>query len=138
MHESVRERMKREDDRRGNKESKTDGGGVKKREHFVSLPEAGLLSLCFIFRGSHYSGMMLQNRYQIYWYIHTPSSLTNSKTLYNTNGHNLMHMNSFDPQEILRSCSYCSNLILSTNLGIEYELSSGPTSQEQASEHCEY
>ncbi len=66
-HESVRERMKREGDGKGNRGSKT--RGEKKKEHFVSLPEADLFTSWLIFRASHCSGMVLENRYQIYWYI---------------------------------------------------------------------
>lgn len=83
MCESVRERMKREDDGRGNKESKTDGKRRRKSIlELVSLPEADLLTSWLIFRGSQCSGMVLQNRYQIYCYINTPSSLTNSKNTF--------------------------------------------------------
>lgn len=59
----------KEDDGKGKGDRKTEMEGEKKKEHFVSLPEADLLTSWLIFSASHCSGAALHNTYQIYWYI---------------------------------------------------------------------
>ena len=58
--------MMKEGDGRGNREIQQKQG--EKKKGIVSLPEA-VLNSWFILNESHYSGIALQDRYQIYWYI---------------------------------------------------------------------